>query len=149
MKSLFDEAAYKEVLNRIDELRPESSGYWGQMDVAQMLCHCQNPLALALKRLPALKQNWAMKQVFRLFRASLYNDKPWKKNLPTPSDFKVTSPKEFNEEKEKLLELVAAFHEEKVKTSWDSHPSFGAFTHEQWGKMQYKHLDHHLQQFGV
>ncbi|MBL0146112.1 MAG: DUF1569 domain-containing protein [Chitinophagaceae bacterium] len=29
------------------------------------------------------------------------------------------------------------------------HPFFGKFTGDQWGKFMYKHLDHHLQQFGV
>lgn len=29
------------------------------------------------------------------------------------------------------------------------HPFFGKLTSEQWGKGIYKHLDHHLKQFGV
>ena len=39
--------------------------------------------------------------------------------------------------------------DEKDKKEWDPHPVFGSFTPEQWGQMQYKHLDHHLRQFNV
>ncbi|NND11366.1 MAG: DUF1569 domain-containing protein, partial [Flavobacteriaceae bacterium] len=35
------------------------------------------------------------------------------------------------------------------KAEWEPHPSFGYYTKDQWGKTQYKHLDHHLRQFGV
>ena len=37
----------------------------------------------------------------------------------------------------------------EIEKKWNPHPIFGAFTHQQWGQLQYKHLDHHLRQFGV
>jgi hypothetical protein len=29
------------------------------------------------------------------------------------------------------------------------HPMFGKMTADQWGRSMWKHLDHHLRQFGV
>ena len=55
----------------------------------------------------------------------------------------------FNSEKVKLLNLINELHEQKDKEQWKAHPIFGHFTKAQWGQMQYKHLDHHLNQFGV
>ncbi|NAS14181.1 DUF1569 domain-containing protein [Poritiphilus flavus] len=149
MQSIFDDSVYQEVVTRIDNLRPDSPAKWGKMDVAQMLNHCRNPLAVGLGKQAFKKPNFFMKLLYKSFKSSLYDDKPWKPNQPTAKEYKVVTPKDFAEEKPKLLELVTEFHQAKNKTSWDPHPAFGDFTHEQWGKLQYKHLDHHLRQFGV
>ena len=149
MKSIFDENAYQEILERISCLDPESKGLWGKMNIAQMLHHCQHPLAIALERKTLKKPNFLMKLLLKGFKASMYNDKPWKPSSPTPKEFRVNSKKDFTEEKSQLLSMIADFHEKKNRSSWNPHPAFGHFSHEQWGQMQYKHLDHHLRQFGV
>ena len=90
-----------------------------------------------------------MKLIFKSFKKSMYDDKLWKQGLPTPRSFRVEDNRDFNYEKDQLLRLVDDFHALKVKEDWSDHPAFGSFSKEQWGKMQYKHLDHHLRQFGV
>jgi hypothetical protein len=116
------------------------------MDVAQMLHHCQQPLKVALGKSELKKRFFPLAS---LFKKSLYNDKPWRQNLPTAKLFKVTDSKDFETEKQELEAMLASFHKKKGQTEWKPHPIFGKFTAEQWGKMQYKHLDHHLKQFGV
>ncbi|MEC7262272.1 MAG: DUF1569 domain-containing protein [Bacteroidota bacterium] len=150
MKSLFDTGAHAEILSRIEHLTADSEGQWGKMKVGQMLHHCQFPLKIGLGRTnPNNKPNPMLKLMGKLFRKSLYDDKLWRHNLPTAKGLKVTEEKDFATEKDKLVALVNDFHQEKHKTEWDPHPVFGHFTPEQWGQMQYKHLDHHLRQFGV
>jgi len=150
MKSLFDSSAHAEILSRIDKLSDGSERKWGKMELGQMLSHCQYPLKIALgKHNPNNKPNPMLKLMGKLFRKSLYNDKPWRQGLPTAKALKVTEDKDFLTEKEKLVVLIDAFHQEKNRENWDPHPVFGSFTPEQWGQMQYKHLDHHLRQFGV
>lgn len=150
MKSIFDNDTYAEVLKRISDLDPGGgSRQWGKMDVAQMLCHCKFPLEVALGKMKLKKPNYAMRLLLRTFKKALYNDIPWKQSLQTPNQFRVTDSKEFENEKTKLIALINEFHDEKHRKSWDPHPAFGTFTLHQWGQMQYKHLDHHLRQFGV
>ena len=147
MKSLFDEDAFAEIEQRIDILTPETKALWGTMDAGQMLWHSQGPLNIILgKNDYNLKPNWLLKV---LFKKSFYNDKPWKKNLPTVKALRVTESKDFETEKRKLKELTNELYARREKQEWEPHPAFGHFTKEQWGKMQYKHLDHHLRQFGV
>ncbi len=147
MKSLFEDTVKNEIENRINNLSNSSAPVWGKMDVSQMFHHCQFPLKIALqKEHPELKPNLLAKL---FFKKSMYNDKPWRKNLPTHSKLKVVDQKEFEKEKEQLLSLISEFSNQRDKKEWDAHPMFGKFTPEQWGKMQYKHLDHHLQQFKV
>ncbi len=147
MKSLLEEESYQEIRNRLDQLNENSNGQWGKMTVGQMLHHCQGPLNIMLgKNDYGMKPNWLAKV---LFKKSLYNDKPWRKNLPTAKFLKETEPRDFVAEKENLEKLLEELHAQQNRESWPDHPGFGHFTNEQYGKMQYKHLDHHLRQFGV
>ena len=112
-----------------------------------MLWHCKLPLRLAIKNeKPKGKGNPLIRL---LFKKSLYNDKPWRKNLPTIPAAKATEEKDFDQEYTSLREMITELHGLKGRESWNPHPIFGEFTRDQWGKMQYKHLDHHLRQFGV
>ena len=149
MKSIFDQKAYSEISERIDLLTENTTPQWGKMDVAQMLSHCQQPLAVALGTKTLSKPNLLMKWLMKSFKPALYNDKPWRKGTTTAKEYIVDTACDFKQEKEKLKSIVDDFHQLKTKTEWEPHPSFGHFTPEQWGMMQYKHLDHHLKQFGV
>ncbi|MEH6764817.1 MAG: DUF1569 domain-containing protein [Aequorivita antarctica] len=146
MKSLFDDQAYSEIKKRLNALNLESERKWGRMDVGQMLYHCQQPLNISLGKSNIKKQFFPL--AF-LFKKSLYNDKPWRQNLPTAKTFKITETKDFDPEKIALEKLIDEFQRKKNETQWEPHPLFGKFTPQQWGQMQYKHLDHHLKQFGA
>tara|TARA_R110000850_G_scaffold16697_6_gene51852 strand:+ start:43779 stop:44228 length:450 start_codon:yes stop_codon:yes gene_type:complete len=149
MKSLFNEEAYAEITSRLDTLSPQSQAQWGKMDVAQMLAHCREPLKVPLGKITLAPPNPVMKFLFSFFKKSLYDDKPWKHGLPTSKEFKITDPCDFQKEKEGLKALINEFYAERTRTQWPPHPFCGHFTTEQWGKMQYKHLDHHFRQFGA
>ena len=146
VKSLFEDEVKQEIINRINMLRPASQRKWGKMDVAQMLAHVQLPLKVAYgEHTP--KGNFLIRVLSVFFKSNLYNNKPFSKNLPTDKTFKIADSRNFIAEKESLVNMVSAFLPEKIAKR--PHPVFGPLTHEQWSKSQWKHLDHHLQQFGV
>ncbi|MCH2194119.1 DUF1569 domain-containing protein [Kordia sp.] len=151
MKSLFDADTHEEIQNRIESLTVESTPSWGKMSVAQMCTHCQKPLEVAMGSLQLGKKKlgFMKRLVFRIYKPLMYNDKPWKQDLPTVRDFIISDERDLAAEKAKLAALVTKFSASEDTTEWPAHPLFGDFTHEQWGKMQYKHLNHHLTQFGV
>lgn len=147
MKSLFDPKTFSEVKDRINLLSENSQKQWGKMSVGQMLHHCQGTLNIMLdKEDYGLKPNLLAK-VF--FKRMFYNDTPYWKNLPTAKFLKESEPKNFSNEKSKLILLLDEVETQRNRTDWKPHPGFGYFTKQQWGQMQYKHLDHHLRQFGV
>ncbi|RAJ14462.1 DUF1569 domain-containing protein [Olleya aquimaris] len=147
MKSLFETEAYNQIKHRLNQFDESSQPTWGKMTVGQMAHHCQVALNIALQKEDyGLKPNWLINF---LFKKSMYNDKLWKPNMPTARAFKVSQDKDFITEKQVLENLIDAFYQQKDKEDWHDHPSFGKLTKEQWGQMQYKHLDHHLRQFGV
>lgn len=147
MKSLLTEKGNTEITARLSKLTENSERQWGKMTVGQMAWHCQYPLKLAIaNKENSSNGNWFIKT---FFKKSLYNDKPWRKNLPTAPQLKATEPKDFTTEVATLKALVADFAALKERDHWYPHPAFGPFTKEQWGQLEYKHLDHHLKQFGV
>lgn len=150
MKSLFEPRAHQEILNRLNKLKSTTKPQWGTMTVNQMVKHCHAPIQVAMgtKELNA-NLGFMKRLIFKLFKSSLYNDRPWKEGIPTAPEYVVRDQPEFKVEKGTLVELVNEFHGLKNKTDWVAHPLFGRLTPEQWGKAQYKHLDHHLRQFGA
>ena len=61
----------------------------------------------------------------------------------------MESKRNFNDEKNHLIALINKAHVLQNEVDGKKHPVFGEFTAEQWGKMQYKHLNHHFSQFGI
>ena len=145
VKNLFDPAVKQEIIDRINTLTPDSKAIWGKMNVGQMLTHCQMPIGVAYGT-HKLQGSFIIKLIGPLFKSVLYNKKPYKQGLPTDRSFVITEQKDFNQEKNKLLDMISGFTENNI--TGERHPAFGKLTKEQWSKATWKHLDHHLKQFG-
>ena len=146
MQSIYDTPTLTELVNRFNKLSPNSKPQWGKMTVDQMLHHLNLSMEAPLgKMVPTTKPVFFM----RFLRGVLYNDKPFGKGSPTPKDFRITGSFDFNEElrnaKQNLQEVSTKGQNDNLKP----HVFFGTLTNEQWGKHFYKHIDHHLRQFGV
>lgn len=149
MQNLFDKDTYAGIMQRINALNPQSKHLWGKMDVAQMMAHCKEAFKVPLSnhKYPriflGILMGWMMK-------AKLYNESPWGKNLPTAPNFLIKDERNFDTEKKELAELVTQFNAAGPgNTGKFPHPFFGKLTSDQWGRGMYKHLNHHLEQFGV
>ena len=149
MKSLFDKENFDEINRRLNTLTPSSPRQWGKMDVAQMLAHCKVAFRVPLSEHP-MKRSMLGLLVGWMIKQKLYNDDPWKKNLPTAPEFRITDQKDFEKERTELAMLINTFYQRvKGNVGKYPHPMFGSFTQDQWGQAMYKHLDHHFRQFGV
>ena len=146
VKNLFSPAVKEEIINRINKLTPTSKTLWGTMNVEQMMAHLQRPIALAFGK-HKLKGSFILKLIGPLFKSVLYNEKPYKHGLPTDKTYIVSDAKNFEQEKNKLVEMIYDFKEENI--SDNKHEIFGKLTKEQWSKATWKHINHHLRQFGV
>jgi len=149
MNSIFNRESNLELQNRINKLTLNSVGLWGKMNVAQMLSHCQAPLDLTFGNL-TLKTNFLMRMIGKLFKNKVLQGRSFKKNSPTVKEFLREEAVSFADSKRKLLEslnFVLEHGEKAIKNK--KHPFFGELTTEEWDALQYKHLNHHLKQFGV
>lgn len=149
LNTMFDDAMLANILQRIHSLQPDSPRLWGSMDVAQMLKHCTVPFEIPLGKAKAKRT--LMGYVMGGFVKKMVTDpKPYRHNMPTDKSFVVKDHPEFEAQKAALLAKIDAFiHMPKEKLSKAVHPFFGRLTARQWGAAMWKHLDHHLRQFGA
>jgi hypothetical protein len=147
MKTIFDNTTQAELIDRINKLDENSKAEWGKMTVYQMLKHCSLWEEMILG-----KQKY--KQIFmgRIFgkmalKGMLKDDAPVKRNMPTVPGFAITGTGDPIAEKAKWISLMKEHaHTENPDFV---HPFFGKMNKEQVGLFAYKHIDHHLRQFGV
>lgn len=146
VKNLFDTTVKQQIIDRINTLTPQSQAQWGKMNVAQMLTHCQMPLGVATGK-HKLKRNFLLSLIGPFFKKQLFNDTPFKRSLPTDKSFIITDERNFDQEKQELINMINSFNETTMSN--EPHPFFGKLTKEEWSKGTWKHLDHHLTQFGA
>lgn len=149
MKSLFDLPENQKMIDRINRLTPQAEAQWGTMNVAQMLAHAGTPIMVALGDLK-LKKGLAGIVFGRIVRRMIVNEKPFKRNSPTDKRFIIADERQFDTEKGRLIDLVQRFaHSGPNGLTKEPHPFFGKLSPTEWDLLMWKHLDHHLQQFGV
>ena len=150
MKDIFDRGVTNELIARIEKVLPESRPLWGKMSSAQMMAHCNVPYEMVFDnrhKKPGPFKTFLLK----LFVMNIVvGEKPYKKESPTPPEFLVRDERDFENEKQRLIAHLRKT--QQLGRNWfegrESH-SFGALTAQQWNNMFYKHLDHHLSQFGM
>ena len=149
MKTLFDPEVFQHTVSRIERLQPSAPRQWGKMTPAQMLEHAARVAEMACGKGPQ-KQIWPGKLFAWTIRRSFLGEKPFGKNAPTGRDFVIPNEPEFTVVKNRLLAVLREF-QSKGERGCDGnvHTFFGRMSGEQWGVTQYKHLDHHLRQFGA
>lgn len=150
MKNIFNKEVTNELINRIEKLTPTSQPDWGKMGVAQMLAHC----CVAYEMVYTSKHprpNSVVRMLLKAFvKKAVVNETPFARNGRTAPQFIITDEREFTTEKKRLIafiiktqQLGGAYFDGK-----ESH-SFGRLTKQEWNNSFYKHLEHHLTQFGV
>jgi hypothetical protein len=146
-KLIFDQAAFDEVLLRIDRLTPLTSPLWGKMMPAQMLAHVNLSVIAGLgSKKFKNKNNFFITYIMKPW---LLNEKPFMKNAPTHPEFRITDERNFSEEKRQLMHSLKLAQQRGHDGPWADHPILGKLNSEEWGWYIYKHTSHHLSQFGV
>ncbi|SMO47878.1 DUF1569 domain-containing protein [Solitalea koreensis] len=149
MKSLFKQTDNKELIDRINQLTGTSNSQWGKMNVSQMIAHVQVPMKVAIGEVK-LKRGILGILFGGIVKKQLTGPEPFKKKLPTDKRFIVKAQPNFEEEKQKLISLVQSFGKSgETGLTKALHPFFGKLTSQEWDTLMWKHLDHHLRQFGV
>lgn len=148
MKNLFEASAVTEIKERIARLRPESERQWGRMSAAQMLAHCSAWMewAVGVKTPP---RSWLGRIVGGIAKRSLLGDSPMRRNMPTEKSLLMQVERDFATEQRRLVDWAERFSAGGPEgCTKEPHCFFGPMTPMEWATVGYKHLDHHLRQFG-
>ncbi len=150
MKNLFEAARVAEVKERMARLTSDSQRQWGTMTPAQALAHCSGGMGMALgetvppRLLIGRIIGWMVKPL------ALGNDAPMRRNSPTVKDLMIRDQRDLGTERERLIGMIDRFAAAgPAGCTTHPHSFFGRLTPDEWAELMYKHIDHHLRQFGV
>ena len=149
MKNLFERESVDEILSRIDKLQPNAPRQWGKMNAAHMLAHLCASMDMASGRLN-IPRSLAGRLIGPLFKSVFTNEKPFSPNSPTAKELTFSNAEDFSRHQQELCSKVRQFQEGgEAACTRHPHPFFGPLTPQEWARGCYKHLDHHLRQFGA
>ena len=150
LANIFEIEVSKSVIQRINSLTVNSQPKWGKMNVAQMLAHCNVTYELVYEDKHP-KPNFILRFILKTFvKKIVVSETPFKHNEKTAPAFIISNARDFGAEKDRLIN-----HIQKTQHLGESHfdnklsHSFGVLSTNEWNNMFYKHLNHHLIQFGV
>ena len=149
MNNFYNEEDVSQIIRRIDNLTSTSQRQWGKMNVAQMLAHCNVSMEMAMGKF-SIPRVFIGRFIAPFMKKRALSTTPFGKNSPTDKSHIFPEDLEFEEQKAKAKTSILQFFEGGVSgcTSYP-HPFFGKFTPEEWAIFEWKHIDHHLRQFGV
>lgn len=150
LPSIYSSSVAQDFISRIHQLTPETQPQWGKMDVARMLAHCCITYEYIFDERHD-KPNFLVKLMLKSFvKKKVVSEEVYEKNSPTGPAFIIADAKDFAEQKTRLINYINKVTEkgEKFFEGKES-VSFGVLSITEWNNMMYKHLDHHLRQFGV
>ena len=148
MRSILNEGDRVAIHSRVQSLSVSSTGRWGSMDVTGMLQHLRLSAQMTVGELQVPSANKRAFQVFPLKHLILYV-LPFPKGAPTAPELKPGVAVSLDEEQAAVLELLERIGTGPREGAGPAHPLFGPLSWREWGVATYKHVDHHLKQFGA
>ena len=146
-RSLSSESDRQKLLVRLDRLSPDATPLWGKMTASQMLAHLADWMLMARGELKTAP----IKRVLRhppIKQLAIYW-LPFPKNVPTAPELIGREPSAWNVERAAVRRHLQSFEKLDPGMTWPEHPVFGTMTTKAWCVFAYRHMDHHLRQFGV
>jgi hypothetical protein len=145
---MWDARRQQEIRDRVARLSPERKGAWGKMSAPEMVCHLAESLKMALGDLPVERKNAAIR--YPPLKQLIVYVAPFPKNVPTAPELVARPPRAWTADVADLQALVDRFVARGSQpTTWVEHPAFGRLSPRAWGVLVYRHMDHHLRQFGA
>ena len=146
-KTIWNSADRESILSRFDRLAPDTRPKWGKLDAPRMVTHVTDAVRaslgeLTLRPLVGPLRYWPVNVLVMFYL-------PWPKSAPTAPELLDRHPVGWTDELGTLRTTLDRFTARDVDEQWTPHVAFGRLSGAQWGRLMYRHLDHHLTQFGV
>lgn len=151
MKNLFNQQDKDELIKRLSCLSPNHLPKWGKMNAHQAIVHMTDPLRCAIgdRPVPLNPSIFAKWPVNKLFSQYL----PWPKGAPTAPEFiqgvKGSQCIEFERDKQELILVIHRFSQHQNSIPFPIQPTFGKLNNNEWARLMWRHINHHIYQFGL
>jgi hypothetical protein len=134
------------ILQRLQCARPDAKPAWGSLNAPRMLCHVADQMRVALGDIPARPtHNFASRTLVKFIVINTGFEPPRGK-IKTAPEMLTSKPTAWEADLAACVDLA-----ERVGCGTASavHPAFGPLSPQEWGRLCWKHLNHHLVQFGM
>lgn len=148
MGSILNENDREAICKRLRTLTTSSTPRWGKLNVTGMLQHLHLSAQMALGDLEVASVNKRVFQMFPLKHLLLYV-LPFPKGAPTAQELYPGPESSLEKEQAALIALVDRIGTGPRNGPGPAHPLFGPMSRGEWATVTYKHIDHHLKQFGA
>ncbi|HEX6898992.1 MAG TPA: DUF1569 domain-containing protein [Thermoanaerobaculia bacterium] len=133
------------ILARLRRVRPDTPARWGKLDAAGMLCHITDQLRVATGELASNPTHTFLYRTLVKWIVIQTGVQPPPGKVQTAPEMLTSRPGEWAADMASCERLIVAVGAGKASAV---HPAFGPLNSSEWGKLCWKHLDHHLRQFG-
>jgi hypothetical protein len=147
MKTIFNPRDHLRLHDRIQRLQMTSQAQWGRMTPLQMVAHLSDSLKMASGELEVAPKKVPFR--FSPLKELVLYVLPVPKGVPTSPELIARQPGDWSGEIAALREELNGLVERGAEALAPVHPAFGRMSAKQWGVLIYRHMDHHLRQFGV
>jgi hypothetical protein len=131
---------------RLQRLRPDVEPAWGTLNAPRMLCHAADQMRVALGDLAAKPVHTFASRTLLKFLVVNTGFRPPRGKIQTAPEMLLSRPATWEADRSACVELVQRVGTGEARAI---HPMFGPLSPREWGRLCWKHLDHHLVQFGV
>lgn len=150
MENLLNQKDCEKIVQRFNSITSLSERLWGRMDVNQMVVHLKDQLDIALG-IKAAKAQGPLLYRTMLGRWFVFYLLPYRRGKEvTPKEMDATLNgtiiTDFESDKHLLLTRIKEF---TMANDFSPHPFFGKISKKDWGRLAWKHINHHLLQFGA
>lgn len=150
MRSIFHAPDLRELRDRLAALEPHSPRRWGRMTPQQAVCHLSDWLKAVLGDRPIPGKDPGLR--IKLMRFIAFNTPiPWPRGFPTSpmqdQEKGGTQPTAFAADVAALDALMLRFAATDG-IGLQPHNRWGSMSRGMWGRYGYRHVNHHLRQFG-
>jgi hypothetical protein len=146
-RSLSNALARQGLLDRLERLAPDATPLWGTMSAPRMLAHLADWMLMARGELETAPRNRVLRYP-PLKQLAIYW-LPFPKGVPTAPELVSREPSEWAIERAAVRDHLRWFEHLDPKVVWPEHPVFAKINGNAWCVLGYRHMDHHLRQFGV
>lgn len=146
IETMLNDRDRAELLERLRRLRPDARPEWGSLDAPRMLCHVADQMRVALGDVPSRPGHSFLTRTLVKHIVCNTGFKPPRGKIQTAPEMLASRPQSWDADPAACVELAERVGRGSARAV---HPAFGPLSPEEWGRLCWKHLNHHLVQFGV
>lgn len=153
MTTIADRETLTRLLARLEQLTPTSERRWGTMTAAEVLCHLGDAGDSVLGRRVAPGTPPSGKKKSLLKWIALSSPFAWPKGVKTrpgvDPKLEGTRPEDFAADRARVVSGLRALAQANEGELVPFHFMFGPMSSRDWQRWAFRHVDHHLRQFGL